>query len=195
MLKPEDILDFWLTNVGPRGWYAGGAALDADIRARFEPLWEAAVAGKSRDWMTGPRLALAYIVLLDQFPRNMFRGTARAFSSDKQARTMTKLAIDHGWDMQVPEPERQFFYLPLMHSECLADQERAVRLFLTRMPETGADNLEHAKAHREIIRQFARFPARNKALARKPTGEETRYLDAGGYRKTLAALDAVRPRI
>lgn len=190
MLKPEDILDFWLKEIGPRGWYAGGAALDADIRARFEPLWETIVAGDTRDWITGPRSALACIVLLDQFSRNMFRDTARAFSSDKPARVVAKLAIDHGWDMAVPEPERQFFYLPLMHSECLADQERAVRLFLTRMPETGADNLLHAKAHREVIRSFGRFPTRNTALDRRSTSEETAYLASGGYRKTLEDLHA-----
>ena len=139
-------------------------------------------------WLTYPTGTLAYLVLMDQLPRNMFRGSAKAFSSDKYARAAAKMAIDRGWDMRIDEPARQFFYLPLMHSENLCDQERAVRLILTRMPETGASNLLHAKAHRELIRQFGRFPTRNTALSRRSTGPEMAYVNTNGYGEMLQAV-------
>jgi len=141
-------------------------------------------------WLTYPSGALAYIILTDQFPRNMFRGTGRAFSSDAIALAAAKSAIERGWDMAINEPARQFFYLPLMHSENLCDQDRCVRLMCKRMPESGASNLFHARAHREVIRKFGRFPYRNDALSRLPTGAETHYLKQGGYGSTIRALQA-----
>jgi len=188
MLNPKDVLDFWLTEVGPDGWYESAEALDTEIRDRFEETWIAAKNGKLTDWMMRPETILAYLVLLDQFPRNMFRDTAKAFSTDRMARAAAKKAIDKRWDMRVPEPERQFFYLPLMHSECLCDQERCVRLMLTRMPLSGAANLLHAKAHREVIRRFGRFPYRNRALARSDTGSEAAFLADGGYGVAVEAV-------
>ena len=179
--SPDEVLAFWLDEIGPDGWYAGGEALDARVRDRFLPTWEAAVAGACGPWPATPRGALAYVVLLDQFPRNMFRGEARAFASDARARAAAKAAIDRGWDRQVPEPERQFLYLPLVHSETLVDQDRGVRLIAARMPETGADQLLHARAHREQIRRFGRFPMRNAALGRADTPAEAAFLAAGGY--------------
>lgn len=189
MQNPSDVLDYWLRQVGPEKWYEGGDALDTEIRDKFEETWEAARDGKLAEWMMTPDTILAYLILLDQFPRNMFRGTSKAFSTDRQARCAAKKAIDKRWDMRVPEPERQFFYLPLMHSECLCDQERCVRLMLTRMPESGEEQLLHAKAHREVIRRFGRFPYRNEALDRSVTAPEASFLEAGGYG---AAVDAVR---
>jgi len=190
MLGPEDVIAFWLDEVGPEQWYASDEALDARIRERFEGLWEKARAGGLHDWLTSPRGMLAYLILTDQFPRNMFRGEARAFATDANARAEAKLAIDHGFDKRVPEPERQFFYLPLMHSECLTDQDRCVRLMLTRMPETGASNLLHAKAHREVIRRFGRFPFRNEALSRSSSPEERNFVQEGGYGRTVEKLRA-----
>ncbi len=114
-------------------------------------------------------------------PRNAFRGTAEAFAGDRRARAVAKTAIDNGYDLAVPEPERQFFYLPLMHSESLADQERCVRLVLMRLPATGAENRHHAMQHREVIRRFGRFPSRNAALGRADTGDERAYRAGGGY--------------
>ncbi|RMH48704.1 MAG: DUF924 domain-containing protein [Alphaproteobacteria bacterium] len=185
----EEVLHFWLDEVGPKGWYAVDEKLDREIRERFQKLWEEAAAGKHHEWQAEPRGALAYIILTDQFPRNMFRGDARAFQTDKLARKAAKHAIDLGWDKRIPEPARQFFYLPLMHSESLCDQDRAVRLFLTRMPETGEANLLHAKAHREIIRKFGRFPYRNAALHRQTTEDERHFLeDEGGYGGTVEAI-------
>jgi uncharacterized protein (DUF924 family) len=190
MAHPDEILSFWLDEKGPPAWYRGGEALDAEIRARFQPAWERAMQDAFGLWLTYPSGALAYIILMDQFPRNMFRGTAKSFASDGIALAAAKSSIAHGYDMKIDEPARQFFYMPLMHSECLADQDRCVRLMKTRMPETGADNLEHAKAHREVIRKFGRFPYRNEALSRSSTAPELAFVDQGGYRKALETVRA-----
>lgn len=188
MLNPEAVLDYWINEVGPSGWYEGGEALDAEVRDKFEAAWHEARKSGFKTWMTDPRGTLALIILLDQFPRNMFRGTANAFATDNQARAVAKTAIERNWDLKVPEPERQFFYLPLMHSECLPDQERSVRLFKTRMPDSGADNLLHARAHREVIRRYGRFPTRNEALDRALSSPESAYLESGGYGAVVRSI-------
>lgn len=188
MANPETILGFWIDEVGPAGWYGGEDTLDTEIRDRFEADWREAMAGSCGLWLTSPQGALAYLVLMDQFPRNMFRGTAQAFASDRQARAAAKTAIARNWDMRISEPQRQFFYMPLVHSENLVDQDRAVRLFLTRMPETGERNLPHARVHREIIRRFGRFPTRNDALSRQSTAAEQVWVAEGGYGRELREL-------
>ncbi|WP_425052528.1 DUF924 family protein [Psychromarinibacter sp. S121] len=190
MATPEDILAFWLDEIGPKGWYAGGEDLDAEIRDRFEAEWNRTMDGSNALWLTYASGALAYIILVDQFPRNMFRDSGKAFASDAIGLAAAKLSIAHGFDMKIDEPARQFFYLPLMHSECLSDQDRCVRLMKTRMPETGAENLRHAKAHREVIRRFGRFPYRNDALSRSTTGPEAAFVDQGGYRVALDSVSA-----
>ncbi|MBM2576883.1 DUF924 domain-containing protein [Jannaschia sp. Os4] len=183
---PEDVLRFWLEEKGPEDWYKGGEALDAEIRDRFEGTWEAARAGRLAHWTTSPRGALAFLILTDQFPRNMFRGEAKAFATDPKAREVAKFSIDRKFDLKVDEPARQFFYLPLEHSECLQDQERAVRLICERMdaPET----LLHARAHREVIRCFGRFPFRNAALGREMAAREAVFMDEGGYGAVVREL-------
>ncbi|MBT8152506.1 DUF924 domain-containing protein [Epibacterium ulvae] len=190
MQGPEQILEFWLDKVGESGWYIQDEALDQEIRDQFLPTWQAACDGKFSMWMTYPTGALAYIVLTDQLPRNMFRGDARAFESDHLARAVAKMAIDKKWDMKIDEPARQFFYLPLMHSENLVDQERCIRMFMDHMPKNGMSNLLHARAHREVIRLFGRFPYRNSALGRPSTGAEHDYVEAGGYGSTVRILQA-----
>jgi len=190
MITPEEILAFWLDEVGPKGWYGGGKALDDEIRAKFLPAWENAQDGAYSLWLTYPSGVLAYLILMDQFPRNMFRGDKRAFLTDPAALAATKCAIDKGWDMKIAEPARQFFYLPLMHSESQTDQDRCVRLMLTRMPEGGKDNLTHAKAHRELIRRYGRFPYRNAALDRQPTAHEAEFDQSGGYGAVLREMRA-----
>ncbi|MCB1337879.1 MAG: DUF924 domain-containing protein [Maritimibacter sp.] len=190
MIRPEEVLWFWLDEVGPSGWFSGGDALDAEIMKRFSPAWANAQQGAYSLWLTYPNGVLAYVILTDQFPRNMFRGDKRAFASDPAALAAAKCAIDKGWDMRVDEPVRQFFYLPLMHSESQTDQDRCVRLMLTRIPETGKDNLRHAKAHREVIRRFGRFPYRNEALARKDTPLEEAFVRDGGYGSVLREMSA-----
>ncbi|THD74684.1 DUF924 domain-containing protein [Thalassobius vesicularis] len=190
MVSVEQVLSFWLDETGPQGWYDGNEALDQAIRDKFLKAWENAQQGAYSLWLTYPSGALAYIILLDQFPRNMFRGEARAFATDRVALTAAKNAIDHGWDLKIDEPARQFFYLPLMHSENLCDQERCVRLMAERMPSTGAPNLLHAKAHRQVIREFGRFPYRNAALDRRSSAHEREFIDQGGYGRTVRMLQA-----
>lgn len=189
-MTPDDVLGFWLDEIGPSGWYAGGDALDAQITLKFQTAWNDLMNGGMSMWLTYPSGTLAYIILADQFPRNMFRGQGKAFASDRQGLAAAKAAIDKGWDLRIDEPARQFFYLPLMHSENLCDQERSVRLILTRLEDTGADNLLHARAHREVIRKFGRFPYRNDALARAYTAHEEAFIDEGGYGHTLNELRA-----
>jgi uncharacterized protein (DUF924 family) len=190
MVGPEDVLSFWLDEVGPSGWYKQDPAFDAEISERFLAAWKDANDGKFGLWLTYPNGALAYVILTDQLSRNMFRGCGQAFATDRAALAAAKSAIDKGWDLRVNEPARQFFYLPLMHSENLCDQERCVRLMCQRMPETGASNLLHARAHREVIRQFGRFPYRNDALDRVSTTPETNYVASGGYVQTLREFQA-----
>ncbi|MEM9968341.1 MAG: DUF924 family protein [Pseudomonadota bacterium] len=189
MKGPEEVLHFWLDEVGPEGWYKAEDALDARIKDTFLTTWEAASKGVRRSWSSSAEGTLAYLILTDQFPRNMFRGQAKAFSTDGLALAVAKSAIDRGWDMRIAEPERQFFYLPLMHSENLCDQQRCVRLICDRMPKTGESNLLHARAHREVIRQFGRFPYRNEALSRATTQSELAYIAQGGYGSTLRSLE------
>ena len=188
MVAPEEVLAFWLDEVTPADWYKSDPAFDAEIRDRFLETWQEATEGALGLWLTYPSGTLDYIILTDQFPRNMFRDNAQAFSTDALALAAAKMAIDRNWDMKIDEPARQFFYLPLMHSENLADQDRAVRLIHTRMPQTGANNRDHACAHRAVIRDFGRFPYRNEALGRKTTAVEQAFLDAGGYGAAIRAV-------
>lgn len=190
MANPDEVLAFWLDEVGPKGWYDGGEALDKLIRDRFEDTYKKACSGALSFWLTHASGALAYVILTDQLPRNMFRDTPKSFATDGLARAAVKAAISKGWDLKIDEPARQFFYMPLVHSECLTDQDRAVRLIMTRMPETGEGNLLHAKAHREVIRRFGRFPTRNAALARATSAAEAAFLNEGGYGAIVAALRA-----
>ncbi|MCB1388922.1 MAG: DUF924 domain-containing protein [Rhodobacteraceae bacterium] len=185
--RAEAILAYW-QDLGPEGWYAGGEALDREIRSRFEGDWNTAAQGGNSDWMHCPEGMLAYLILTDQFPRNMFRGSGKAFSTDPLARRVAHYAWQNGADLRIDEPIRQFFYLPLSHSESPFDQDRCVALTKARMPETGAGNLLHARAHREIIRRFRRFPFRNEALGRASTPAEIDFLQNGGYGAIVRAL-------
>lgn len=189
MANPDTILAFWLDEIGPKGWYADSKELDETIRNRFMDDYNRMVDGSLSLWLTYPTGTLAYIILADQFSRNMFRDTPQAFATDKIAKAAAKAAISKGWDLRIDGPARQFFYMPLVHSECLEDQDRAVRLFATRMPETGVQNLLHAKAHREIIRKFGRFPTRNATLSRDTSDAEAVFLDDGGYGTVLRAFE------
>jgi uncharacterized protein (DUF924 family) len=183
MQGADEVRSYWLDDVGPKGWYAGGADLDAEITRRFLPLWQDAMAGKLGLWLCHPNDVLAYLIVTDQFPRNMFRGTAAAYSSDRLARAAAQMALDRGFDLKIEPPARQFFYMPFEHSESQADQDRSVRLMKTRMED--AELLLHARAHREVIRRFGRFPYRNAHLGRRTTAAEQVFLDAGGYAEAV----------
>lgn len=193
MVTVDEVLEFWLEDCTPADWYKVDADFDKLIRDRFEAAWRDSFGGKLGLWLTSARGTLAYIILTDQFPRNMFRDTKEAFATDACALSAAKMAIDQHWDMKIAEPARQFFYLPLMHSENLCDQDRAVRLIHSRMPLTGASNSQHAQAHRNVIRDFGRFPYRNAALGRHTTQGERAFLEQGGYGAAIRAVqDAAR---
>lgn len=192
MSSPEEVLSFWLDEVGPNGWYNQSDELDRTVRDRFEHTLAGAMQGRFSLWLTYPSGVLAYVIVTDQFSRNMYRDTDRAFATDRIALAAAKSAIAKGWDHKIDEPARQFFYLPLMHSENLCDQDRCVRLMCERMPEYGAENLLHARAHRAVIRQFGRFPTRNTALGRQSTVSEAEFLSNGGYGGTVRDLQAAK---
>jgi uncharacterized protein (DUF924 family) len=187
MSDPVEVLEFWLADVGPKGWYAFNPDVDAEITERFGDLWQAALEGGLDHWVDGAAGTLAFLILTDQFPRNMFRGDPRAFASDEIARDAARRALAQGWDLDAPPPERQFFYLPFEHAEDVGDQTLSVDCFTTRMdnPETAL----HARAHQAIIARFARFPFRNEALGRISTDEEKEFLENGGYAATVRSLE------
>ncbi len=189
MAEPVEILDYWLGEVGPKGWYAGGDALDADIRDRYLDLWQAAHDDGLEHWVDGAVGTLAYLIICDQFSRNMHRGTALAFATDARARAAARCALDEGWDMDAPEPERQFFYMPFEHSEDPKDQDLAVELLTERL-SSNPEMALHARAHRRIITEFGRFPFRNAALGRETTPSEAAFLAEGGYGVVVNALKA-----
>ncbi|MEM1073175.1 MAG: DUF924 family protein [Pseudomonadota bacterium] len=192
MVGPEDVLSFWLDEIGEDGWYNQSDKVDAEIEERFETTLRSLSEGRFSLWLTFPSGALAYIIVADQFSRNMHRDTSKAFATDRIALAAAKSAINHGWDKKIDEPARQFFYLPLMHSENLCDQDRCVRLICERMPDTKANNLLHARAHRAVIRQFGRFPERNTALDRASTEPEAAFLKNGGYGETIRSLQTAQ---
>jgi len=174
---PETILAFW-REAGPDKWFTRDDAFDADIRDKFLPTYEAAAAGKLADWERTAEGALALCVVLDQFPRNMFRGDARTFAADPLAREVANRALKRGYDQDVPDDMRGFLFLPFMHSENMGDQSRAVALYR----EAGDKNLKYAEQHADIIRRFGRFPHRNAILGRATTPEEQAFLDGGGFK-------------
>jgi uncharacterized protein (DUF924 family) len=174
-VTPDDVIAFWRA-AGPQKWFGKDADFDREIAARFLASHEAAAAGHLSDWEATPDGALALLLLLDQFPRNMFRGSARAFATDPLARAVAERAIAHGFDQSAASDERMFFYLPFEHSENLADQERS--LALSRRAGTPD---KYAELHADIIRRFGRFPHRNAILGRATTPEEQAFLAAGGF--------------
>lgn len=186
---PAEILAFWFGQPGETGhgqpraeWFRKDADFDAAIRARFLESVEAALAGQLADWANDRDGLLALLILLDQFPRNLFRGEAKAFAGDAQALALAKAAVDKGWDKDLNAFEKLFVYLPFEHSESLADQERSMALFGALAAEhPGNDGfLDYARRHQEIIARFGRFPHRNAALSRASTPEETSFIAQPG---------------
>ena len=177
-VTPAEILAFWRA-AGRERWYEPDDTFDADVRRRFLELWRKAAAGELSSWETTDEGALALVIILDQFPRNMFRGDIRTYSSDALAREVASRAIARGADIRIEPALLEFLYLPFMHSEHLADQLRCVELFRT---TDHADNLKYAEDHADIIRRFGRFPHRNPILGRATTPEEQAFLDGGGFR-------------
>jgi len=171
------VVDFW-REAGPQKWFKKDEAFDAQFKARFGAAHEAAARGELDAWRTDVEGALALLVLLDQFPRNAFRNSARTYATDGKALEIARAAVDAGMDMQIEDPQlRAFFYLPFMHSESLADQDRSVAMCRHAHP----DNLRFAEHHRDIVARFGRFPHRNAVLGRTTTPEEQKFLDEGGF--------------
>jgi uncharacterized protein (DUF924 family) len=180
----SEILQFWFGQGADYGqahkrWFEKNSTFDAEVTRRFSHLHEELM--RNREWLGSPRECLARIIVLDQFPRHIHRGTARAFSSDDLALEAAKHLLAKGWDRDLLPVERMFAYLPLQHSESLADQERALELYqgLKAFPET-ADTERYAIAHHDIVRRFGRFPHRNAALGRESTREEIEFLKQPG---------------
>jgi len=173
----DDVLAFWLA-AGPDRWFEHDEAFDAAVRERFEATYHDAAAGLLNTWEDSPQGALALVIVLDQFPRNMYRGGARSYATDQLARATAERAIARGFDHAVRMPERVFFYLPFEHSEALADQQRSVALIAA---TSDADSLKWAELHADIIRRFGRFPHRNALLGRVSTPDEQAFLDGGGF--------------
>ncbi|ROR34441.1 DUF924 family protein [Inmirania thermothiophila] len=170
---PREVLDFWFDARVRGQWFRATPALDAEIRDRFEGLWRRAAGGGLAAWEATAEGALALVIVLDQFPLNMFRGRPEAFSTEALAREVAARAIARGLDAALDDAGRAFLYLPFMHSEDLRDQDRAVALFAAAGLE---DNLRWARHHREIVRRFGRFPHRNAVLGRPSTPEEEAWL-------------------
>ena len=174
---PADILAFW-REAGPDRWYTQDGAFDDEVRRRYLGLWHEAAAGKLSSWEASDDGALALTIVLDQFPRNMFRGDLRTYATDPLAREVAGRAIDRGADARIDPALLEFLYMPLMHSEDLPDQLRCVELF---RKAGNPDNLKYAEDHADIVRRFGRFPHRNRMLDRATTAEEQAFLDGGGF--------------
>jgi len=176
------IREFWFDEAGPAAWYRVSPDFDARMRRRFATSIEreaAALRAGDHSWQDDADDALALILLFDQFPRNIWRGSGKAFAFDPLARRIASSMIERGFDYAIDEGRRAFVYMPFMHSEALSDQDFCVELAAERLKSQGTH--DHAVKHREVIRRFGRFPYRNEALQRETTPEEADYLEHGGY--------------
>lgn len=178
----DEIVAFW-RDAGPKAWFAKDEAFDAEIRTRFEAAHLAAARGEFADWMETAGGSLGLLLLIDQFPRNLYRDSAHAFATDPMARQAAAHAVAQDFHMEVEPLLRPFFILPFEHSEDIADQDCAVVLLEAHARDTGdEETLKWAKVHRDIIERFGRFPHRNAVMGRVTTPEEQAYMDEGGFK-------------
>ena len=175
----KDVLAFWFDESQPPQWFQINADFDAQITARFADDHDKAARGIFDDWKNDPEGCLALCLLLDQFPRNMFRGTARAFATDGKALVIAKYALAKGFDQILPPLKRRFLYLPFEHSETLSDQRKCASLF-EKMKKDDPLGYDYALRHLKVIEQYGRFPHRNKILSRMSTPDEEEYLAQSG---------------
>jgi len=186
--RAEEVLDFWFGREGEPGygefreeWFRKDPAFDADVTEQFAGLYEEAARGDLDGWRDDARSCLALVIVLDQFPRNMFRGDGRTHAADEVALATSKYAVEHALDRELPSFQRMFLYMPFMHSENKEDQRRSVELFELLADEPGApDVTSYAVGHREIVERFGRFPHRNAILGRETTPEEAEFLQTEG---------------
>lgn len=175
-VTPAAVVDFW-RDAGPAAWFARDAAFDRRFHDRFLAAHYAAARGELSAWEETPEGVLALLILLDQFPRNAFRGTGHMFATDGLALAIAQRAVTRGLDLKVPEAMRAFIYLPYEHAENLVAQDEAIRL----MRPLGGELLRYAEIHRDVIARFGRFPHRNPSLGRATSEEEQNFLDNGGF--------------
>jgi len=177
-INAEAVLNFWFNDTPPRQWFSKDPAFDALVRERFLELTRQAIAGDLGRWSETPQGGLALVLLLDQFPRQLWRESAMAFAGDGQALALSRQAVDRGWvEAEPQQARRQFWLMPLMHSEALAVQEEALPLFERYTDRRTAD---FARRHRDVIARFGRFPHRNAALGRVSSAEELAFLQTPG---------------
>jgi uncharacterized protein (DUF924 family) len=183
----QDVLDFWFAEASAAHWFAADTGFDAQIRERFDEATRAAADGQLDDWAVTPPGWLALLILLDQFPRNLYRHDPRAWAADASAQRMALSGLARSDDRQLPAVQRVFAYLPLEHAENIALQQRSVALFEALCAEVPTEQrkqfeefLDYARRHREVIARFGRFPHRNATLGRVSTPEEMLYLAQPG---------------
>jgi uncharacterized protein (DUF924 family) len=173
--SPDDVLEFWFSETVKPKWFQSTPEFDHQLTERFAPLWKAARSGELKAWSESPLPALALVIVLDQFPLNMFRGKPESFSTEADSREVARQAIANGFHHRLSKEQKAFLYLPFMHSEALADQDYSVQLF----EDAGLDDsAKWARHHRDIVRKFGRFPHRNAILGRSSSPEEREYLDS-----------------
>ena len=177
MSNAAKVVEFWLS-AGSKAWFSKDDDFDAAIKEQFGTLLEKAALNELSSWEAASDSTLALILILDQFSRNLYRNSARAFAQDTLCLRIAKLSLDNGFDSQVDPALRQFFLMPLMHSESILDQRRCVKLFHA---INRPDNLKYAILHRDIIERFGRFPHRNAVLNRATSLAEQAFLDSGGF--------------
>lgn len=171
----DELISFWFSEPISKRWFNSTPDFDNELRERYAELYAQAAQGQLDAWQASAHGALALVILLDQIPLNIFRGLAQSFATEAQARDVADCAIGRGFDQQLGDTQKAFLYMPFMHSEDLADQERSVALYSA----AGLDsNLRFARHHRELIRRFGRFPHRNAILGRVSTAEEIAYLNS-----------------
>jgi len=175
LASPSEVLDFWYSEPSHSHWFSSNPALDQDIRQRFEATWQAARDGHLGDWEQSAEGALALVIVLDQLPLNMYRGRPESFSTEAVSREVAARAIAAGLDQQLSDDYKIMLYMPYMHGESMADQDRAIALFET---AGMSKNVKWAEHHRNIVRRFGRFPHRNAILGRDSSADELAWLDS-----------------
>ena len=172
-ITPREIIDFWFSDRIKSQWFSSTPELDKEIAEKYEGLWNKATLNELEEWSISPTGSLALVIILDQFPLNMFRNQAKSFSSEKMALTISRKAINNKQDKEVEKEKLPFLYMPFMHSEDIDDQNRSVKLYSE--ADLG-ENIEFAKHHRDIVKKYGRFPHRNAILSRDSSEEELIYL-------------------
>ncbi|MCK5335867.1 MAG: DUF924 domain-containing protein [Gammaproteobacteria bacterium] len=175
VISAKEIINFWYSNRVKGQWFASTPELDKEILEKYKQVWEMALAGGLDDWCKKPESCLALVIILDQFPLNMFRGTAKSFQSERKSVEIAEYAVKNNFEQQLDKNKLAFLFMPFMHSEELKDQDLSISLF---KENNLQGNIRFAEHHREIIRKYGRFPHRNRILGRDSTDDEIKYLES-----------------